>query len=318
MRHLAWTIVLALTALAASWHAIAVGLSTAAQTRLQGSGLAGASALSVMGFPGRFDLELQAPRLRSEDGLLEWSAPSLRLQVPSYRLTTLAAEAADVQMLRVGQTVFALHHDGMRANLSLSPTPSLPLRAAGFEAQKLRVFGASGFELAAAALNLSLSAEPLAASYALSASLADLDLPLISLAHSLPPRLEELSASARVRLSAPLDRHLRPEAGPQIEQIDLHASQMRWGDAQLSASGSLRVTPSGQPEGRLMLDTDNWRAVLARMVELGLVRRELLPSFEAIFAQLAAGKDALSIPLDFQRGRMSLGPLPLGAAPVLR
>ncbi len=56
-------------------------------------------------------------------------------------------------------------------------------------------------------------------------------------------------------------------------------------------------------------------------VALGLVRPELEQTVTNMLAELAKGSgkpDTVDLPLVFEKGWMSLGPLPLGPAPRLR
>ena len=76
----------------------------------------------------------------------------------------------------------------------------------------------------------------------------------------------------------------------------------------------------GLAEGRIELRLSNWRKAIPVAVALGLVTPEVAPTWENVFAVLSeqsASPEDLDLPLVFQRGRMSLGPLPLGPAPRL-
>ena len=89
----------------------------------------------------------------------------------------------------------------------------------------------------------------------------------------------------------------------------------------LSATGKVTVDAEGVPEGRITIRAKNWKGMVAVAVTLGLVRPELAPTVQNMLAELAKGSpdpDVVELPLEFQKGWMSLGPLPVGAAPRLR
>jgi hypothetical protein len=120
-------------------------------------------------------------------------------------------------------------------------------------------------------------------------------------------------------LTAPLDRHVRTSA-PQVEKLTLREGLLRWGDLVISAAGDVVPNADGQAEGRIDIRVEQWRHLVPVLVAAGLITADAAPTVtRALELLVQQGNDpsVLTLPLAFQQGRMSLGPLPLGPAPFL-
>ena len=88
----------------------------------------------------------------------------------------------------------------------------------------------------------------------------------------------------------------------------------------MQATGQVDRAADGFASGRIDFRIENWRQIPALVVALGLVRPEMGDAISRGVEALArdgGNPDRLDLPLIFADGRMSLGPLPLGAAPRL-
>ncbi|MDD8022941.1 MAG: DUF2125 domain-containing protein, partial [Paracoccaceae bacterium] len=165
-------------------------------------------------------------------------------------------------------------------------------------------------------------ANPAPTAYDLGLDLDQLDLPAgwlhqIAPQTQLPARVERLHLDATATLDAALDR-AAPAAPPQLTALDLHAAQLDWGGRQLRADGAVQISATGQPEGTITFRSKDWQSWLALAGELGLIAPKQMPMLTGLGAYLAQAQGGeLAVPLAFQNGRMSLGPVPLGPAPVL-
>ena len=96
--------------------------------------------------------------------------------------------------------------------------------------------------------------------------------------------------------------------------------QFVWSKLHLSAKGQIEPGPDGVAVGQIDFRIEEWRFVPALAVALGLIRPELAESLtkglEAL-AKSGGDPDVLKLPLTFADGKMTLGPLPLGPAPIL-
>ncbi|MCL4676943.1 MAG: DUF2125 domain-containing protein, partial [Pararhodobacter sp.] len=79
----------------------------------------------ILGFPNRFDVTFDAPRITA--GGAQWSAPFVQVFALSYRLNHVIAVFAPDQRL-VGRGLEALlHSEDLRASLVVEPGLDLPL-----------------------------------------------------------------------------------------------------------------------------------------------------------------------------------------------
>ncbi|CAN0602740.1 unnamed protein product, partial [Ectocarpus sp. 12 AP-2014] len=119
---------------------------------------------------------------------------------------------------------------------------------------------------------------------------------------------------------APWDRFALEKARPQVRSLLLENLSARWGDVTFRAAGELDVDEQGIPDGRITIKAVEWRQMLAMAVNAGLVPQALTNSAESglgLLAALSGDPDTLDVPLGFSGGRMSLGPIPIGPAPLI-
>jgi len=131
------------------------------------------------------------------------------------------------------------------------------------------------------------------------------------------PALDSARVSARLAFDVPPS--LLGAGPPMLREIALDDLRLIWGTAELSASGTLVITATGQPEGVLTFQLRDWRKILGAAVSLGLLHPDAAVTWESALGNMqAADPDApLEIRLSFRDGRARLGPLPIGPAPVL-
>ena len=81
-----------------------------------------------------------------------------------------------------------------------------------------------------------------------------------------------------------------------------------------------RNDPFNPVNRRIDIRIVEWRELVPVLVAAGLVTTDAAPTVTRaldLLAQQGDDPDILNLPLAFQQGRMSLGPLPLGPAPYL-
>lgn len=314
-------LLLLLAALAAGgWWAAALGLERAARSALttpEAQPLR-AQAVETGGFPGRLALRLTAPAVQGEGWA--WAAPSAELAIATLAPNRLVLTLPPQQTLDLGGAPLALRAAAMGGTLTLAPRPDLRLRSLTLGGQALQLADLAGAEVIEAALTQPADT-PVAA---LSAVARRLTLPPAAMA-ALPPGLglpavvDSAEIEARATLSAPLDRH--SGAAPiTATALEIAGAALHWGAVTLRAEGGLAADTQGFAEGRVMVHVTGWRALLPLLAASGAVRPELLPTVENALTRLAVktpegGDGRLDLPLVFRAGRVSLGPLPLGAAP---
>lgn len=309
--------VLACLGWAAGAYALRHGASAAVQM-LRDQGRGGAGAVTVAGFPSQFSVTLKNPQLHQ--GLVAWQGDWLRLSLPSYAPWRLQLDLSAAQSLRIGFLNYLLRGDDMRAALVLRPAPTLAVQSAALDAGPLvAMIDGGGPAFSAEGLRLALAATgDGGASYALSVGLNGFSLPALLLApYGLAERAEALEVTARVQLSAPLDRHTTANP-PRLQVLELESAQLLWGAAGLLAEGTLHPDALGQAEGQITLTSPNWREVVALALALRLVQPPYAAALSEQLAPLADATGALSVDLAFREGQAWLGPVLLGSAPYLQ
>ena len=108
---------------------------------------------------------------------------------------------------------------------------------------------------------------------------------------------------------------------PQPRRIRIRLAEAKWGELELALAGTLEIDAEGRPDGRLTVKARNWRDILTLIRAGGWMPAgwvDLVEDALSLAAQLSGNPQSLDLPLDFSDGAMSLGPIPLGAAPVIR
>lgn len=342
MVRLIWAVLVLAGIYAGYWALGAQGVQRGAEAALvqaRAEGWGDAAGLRLAGFPSRFDLTVERPQLRDPAGRWDWRAPWAQALTLSYRPNEVIFVLPGGQDLTLGRQRFGLDLADLRGSLRVGVSPDLPVQRAVAVLQDgvLRPDRATAPMLAARELRLALQAVAEAVieadagadavpgpRYRLGAEVLDLDLPAglarsIAPGVALPDRLARLHLDAEVTLSAPLDRHVAATR-PRWQGLDLADLSLDWGGREMAVAGALRQTASGQPEGTLRIRSVQWRDWLALAVAAGWVSARQVPLLEGLGAHLAGQnpEGAVEVPLAFENGRMALGPVPLGAAPVLR
>ncbi len=217
----------------------------------------------------------------------------------------------------------------MRASLVLEASSLLTLSRTTLSAEEMIISPVGDSEATRiAALTLAAERVPVddEASYRLGLSADGFAPSLPWRAHldpggSLPETLDALTADITVTFDKPWDRLAIEQARPQPRQIKIKLAEARWGQLELQVAGALNVDAGGVPDGSLTIKARNWRDILALAVKAGALPEGLAGTLEdglQLIAGLAGNPNTLDIPLDFRNGRVLLGPVPVGPAPVLK
>lgn len=280
-------------------------------------------ALSVVGFPSRFDVTVTAPRLSDPARGIGWQAPFVQVFSLSYKPWHLIAALPNEQKLTLPGQEITIGSTRMQGSVEVSPTPSLPLKRLDGVAEGVSLRSTAGWALAAASANIAVHAQE---AHVQQVALRLLDLlpdqrltALLSAQTALPERISRMDVLADVTLAGPVA--LSGSVLPGVEAVALREAHLIWGPMTLRASGTLRPDDLGQAEGKIDLRIEGWREGFLAAQALGLIPQQFAVAAENVLAGLAAQSgDAavLELPLLMQNGRMMLGPVPLGAAPLLR
>lgn len=325
MRALLWTTALAAGLYAGYWfvgsHYVLQG-TEAALTQMKSEGRADFASVSLQGFPSRFDLTIDAPRLTSADGEIGWQAPFLQLFALSYRPNRLIAVWPHEQTLTVGPDQLALTTDDLRASVDLAATTLLPLDHATLDGRALKLSRPGGGALLSDRILL-------ASRQAGSASEQEVVLVVDGLSAdpalkqvidpngTLPAKADQARFDALVTFDRPLDRTI-VDANPRLQAIQRIAGHFAWGPVQLDLTGDLTINANRDANGAVVLAARNWRDLFHLAVAAGLIPADNAPRLEKLLEGLAnqsGEKDVLKLPLTLSDGLVRFGPLPLMPLP---
>ena len=301
----------------ALWFAAARGLERAAETWFAETAAAGMLSgydhLSVGGWPFRLELRVERPRVLDPRGGLGWQGEGARAGVAVWAPLRPELVPEGAQVVWIEGAEWQVQARGVRGSARLSVGPA-PVEGVEVSLRGAELRGPDG-----AVLRLEegvLRVAPGAAEPWASVALAGLEVEGLDWPEEVAPRPEGPVARLEGRVAV-TPAWVLPWPPARLSLRDL---ALDWGATRLRGAGDLEVTPEGWPEGRIGFEAQDWAPLVALAVALGWVDVEVAPTWIEVLGALdeADGVEGvLEVPLVFQRGRMSFGPLPLGTAPRL-
>ena len=284
------------------------------------------SSLGVAGFPNRLDLTVNDIALGAPGTGVIWRAPFAQVLGLTYNPWHVIAAFPNSQEIETPAGTFTLGSSRMEA--SLEPRPGLDFTLASIVAviDKPVVTASLGWQVSADYVRVATRQVPgRASAQEIGVETANVtpDAALhaaLDPTGTLPPALSRIYLDAEAGFTAPIDRR-SATTPPLLTDLAVKQADVLWGPMRLSATGKVTVDAQGTPAGRITLSAKGWRQMVPVAVALGLVRPELEQTVTNMLAELAKGSgkpDTVDLPLVFEKGWMSLGPLPLGPAPRLR
>lgn len=282
-------------------------------------------ALAVAGFPNRFDMTVTSPRIEDPDSGLGWSAPFVQVFMMSWKPWHIIAALPQEQTLRLPGQDVTVTSTRLQASVVAIPGTDLALDRTTLVGDGVALQSSLGWTGSATSARLATRRAPdRATAHEIGVELASITPDAtfrmaLQQGSTLPEVIDLLRIDAVADLTAPLDRHVQATA-PRLAKLTLREGLLRWGDLVVSASGDVAPNADGQAEGRIDIRIGEWRQLVPVLVAAGLVTTDAAPTITRALELLAQQGDdpaVLNLPLAFQQGRMSLGPLPLGPAPYL-
>ncbi|WP_306151730.1 DUF2125 domain-containing protein [Roseovarius sp. MMSF_3281] len=287
------------------------------------------SDLTVQGFPSRFDTVIADLALADPDTGLAWEAPRFQINALSYNPGHVIAVWPETQLIATPMEKYNLESRDMRASVVVGVNSQLPLERSTLTAEALEISPTRRDEpTRVAALSLAIETVPASDDPVYRLGLrADGVAPSVPVRARLDPRgslpetLEALQADMVVEFDKPWDRSAIEEARPQPRRVKVKLAQARWGRLELQAAGEVTVDARGVPTGEITVKARNWREILELAVTAGAIPEGFAGTLEdglSLLSQMAGNPKTLDIPLGFRGGRVMLGPVPIGPAPVIR
>lgn len=287
------------------------------------------SDLTTQGFPNRIDTTLTDPVLADPETGLAWSAPMFKLFALSYQPNHIIAVWPKTQVLSTTTDRYQISSADMRASLVMLPAAQLPLDRANLVTDALAIEGPGGtttMEGLQIALRLQDEQKEGGDSYHLGLNVDGYAPPLprgltLRTAGTLPQKLSSLRADLELGFDKPIDLTAISEARPQPRRIKLTLAEAKWGQLELALAGTLDIDEQGRPKGQITIKARNWRDMIELAHQMNLMPAEWLNPVEqalGLAAQLNGNTRTLDLPLTFNRTTTSLGPIPIGPAPIIR
>lgn len=296
--------------------------TTEVLSELKAEGRADYADIRLAGFPSRYDLTIDAPKLESADGGMGWQAPFIQFLALSYRPNNLIAVWAREQTLRLGADQLTLQSDDLRASVTLKANLDLSLDHAEVEGHALKLTSALGWQVLAEKLIIAsrqAGADP--ARHELAMVLTGLApgndfRGQIDPARRQPATAEEARLTVTTTFDRPLDRQALT-GSLRLVSLDGMNLSLIWGDIAVSVTGDLAIDPAGNTTGQLSLALKNWRELLRLLTEAGLLPADQAASVERALAVAAKPDDpaTVALPLTFRDGVIWMGFIPLAMAP---
>ncbi|MGR3342418.1 MAG: DUF2125 domain-containing protein [Paracoccaceae bacterium] len=307
-------------------RAVQSGLTTWLSGQPGNGWIAEYSSLKTRGFPNRFDTTITDLELVDQRSGAAWRAPNLKILALSYRPNHIIAIWPDQQSITLpGEQIFVTS-EHMVASIAFEPGTSLTLDRSSFVLDNLAFVSSRNWAAKIATARLATrqtDGAQFAHDIAIEASgvqppavlLAQLDPAGVQ-----PAVFDTLKFDVTIGFDAQWDRNSLQQEQPQVIALELKIMQAIWGELDLLAAGELAFDTRGVPSGRIAIKATNWREMLAIGIATGAVSQGISLTLERalqLLADTSDDPDILEVPLSFQDGFMSFGPIPLGPAPRL-
>lgn len=318
MRVILTTLVLAAVGYGAYWHISARSLDTEISATLARSEVISVADYTLGGFPHRFDLTLNAPRLHLPDATITWRGDVLNIHALSYQPHHVIAVFPDLQHITLFGQDWVVRSPDARASLVAAPMQGgsldranlvfeVPEFAQGSQLHRADSLRASLTHISDAHYQLALELSGLRPDAAVRAALGATD--------TLPPLLARSRVMATLEFAEPLQVNGRL---PTVQDINVTDAEIIWGDISLQATGRLRPDLGGTVSGQLDLRVTNWDQGLALMAAGGMIDPDATQMARMMLTAMSDRETGqLDLPLQIRQSVMSIGPLVLGHLPRL-
>ena len=330
MRIVVWVIGIMVVAWTGYWFVTANLIERGAETwfdqRRDEGWQADYTGLNTRGFPYRFDTVLSDVALADPGTGVVWSAPELEIASLAYRPNHIIALFPETQTLASPFDTVTITSADMRASARLGGS-RLELVESTAEMADVIMGSTAGWELTLdRGLLATRNAGPAENTYDIFFEATDLR-PSDALRlgvdpqNRLPDTFETLKLDATVGFDAPWDRFAIERARPQPTDIILKDFTATWGQLELRAVGELTMDGEGTPAGRITVKATNWREMIAIGEALGTIPPNMVSMLTRgleLLASISGPSNTIDIPVSFDSGFMSVGPIPIGPAPKIR
>jgi hypothetical protein len=276
---------------------------------------------AVGGYPTRFSMALGQPHFEVANGV-RWESDGLGLSAASLAPHRLGVDLSQQHRFTGRFGALDVQSAQAEAIVLLRPQAHLPLETASFafEAMSLRGAGGEGIDLAALAVTVQVDAEA-PTRLRVTAMLTGMD--LAALYPTLPERYQHVpdtQISADVISTAPLDIGLIAGGFPTVSHIERAEMRFTFGQTAVSLSGRVGFGPDGKANGEVNITLQEWRPLIALLIEMELLEAGLeaflIEQFEFLASQ-SEDPATLRLPIVISEGFVMFGMYRLGFIPSI-
>jgi hypothetical protein len=274
---------------------------------------------SVTGYPTNFTIGITEIEIGAKDRLT-WATQEVLVEAKSYQPNKINLDLSEPH--RISGSLGSLEIDAKLADLSVFFKPNLQLSLGSVEALfkdlSLSFEGLpdAKVETMSARLGASPNTEK---NYQVIAQIENLDLSNLMLGTGRDYQIiRNISLSAEVELSHPLDRLAIVSGSPQLQALLLHEALINYGETSVLLNAKLALNKLGALDGNINLTVQNWKPLFGLAKNMGYVEPDLEDFFYSILISVAnqdGSEDSLTIPLAITNNTVSYGALTLGVLP---
>lgn len=291
--------------------------------------VADARDLAVTGYPNRFDTIITGLDLADPRSGWAWSAPEFQILALSYQPNHIIAVWPGTQTIASPGTRTEIRADIMRGSVRFAANTGLALEQAIVELKTIGLGNSRGWDAALGSGQLSVrrADKSTAPGYAYDVNMTARDMILPGpVQRRLDPTgvLPDTIPRAEIRVTpvfdAPWDRAAIETGAPDLDILNVGNISFEWGAMELTVTGRLDADATGTADGHLNIIARNWREMLDIAVRAGWLPERAASTTRTalgLLAQSTGQTNRLDVTLEFRRGRIWIGPLPIGRAPRL-
>lgn len=278
------------------------------------------------GFPFRIATKLTDIALNDPETLSKLAVPQITLSTPIYwpGHATVRLPSEPIT-LTTPQGVITLTTAGSEAALRLHPGTTLQLELMRGYSSDISLDLVEGQLLSVGSLITSVQQSVTEQTYDVDFIATDFApgsviREALRLPNAWPNAFETLTADMSVMFDRPWDRSALEDSRPQPRAIEIVKAEAVWADLRLAVTADLKVAEGGLISGDLQLQVQNWQRMLDLATASGAITPQMRPQIESgmnLLSGLSGGSDTLDLDITIDNGRMRMGFIPLGDAPLL-
>ena len=282
---------------------------------------------TITGFPNRFDSIFTDLELSNPQGGWTWSAPNFQILALSYKPNHIIAvwPGEHTYSTSLGTTTIA--SEVFRGSVIFKPDTALSLDRVQLEIEDVTLTNSAGWDAAATETSIAFFANPdpdlPSNTYDLYVKALEFSPPtawraMIDEDALLADTIPEVVLDAALSYERPWDRFAVERTNPRLTRMNIRNLRFVWGEAKLTGTGSIDITPAGKIDGTLSLQAENWRELLDIIIAAELLPVEFATALDkglTFLAMLSGNPESIEIPLRFANGLSYIGAIPIGPAP---